>query len=139
MYWNEEKAGWVPSFDMVESASFKNADLFTAVVTVQPSGLFLFGICLNISRINTYITLKTISITWFEKHCEYSIIVKQYKKLGGVKHIDIVFYFKNWTLRYNSLNSLTPVATTLVYIPPWCISLGWKRANTSSESHSNMV
>ena len=34
MYWNEEKAGWVPSFDMVESASFKNADLFTAVVTV---------------------------------------------------------------------------------------------------------
>ena len=67
MYWNEEKAGWVPSFDMVESASFKNTDLFTAVVTVQPSGLFSFAVCFNISRINTYITLKTISITWFEK------------------------------------------------------------------------
>ena len=75
MYWNEEKAGWVPSFDMVESASFKNTDLFTAVVTVQPSGLFLFGVCYNISRMNTYKTLKTISITWFE-NCEYSMIVK---------------------------------------------------------------
>ena len=73
MYWNEEKAGWVPSFDMVESASFKNTDLFTAVVTVQPSGLFLFGVCYNISRSNTYIIywrqsqlsdLRTTNIQW---------------------------------------------------------------------------
>ena len=86
MYWNEEKAGWVPSFDMVESASFKNADLFTAVVTVQYQAYFHLFLKYNIWRKTTYITLDTITINYFDKY---------YNKFRYLKVVNIMNWLTN--------------------------------------------